>query len=193
MKVVIEYLNTLFLNLENQRNEKERLLNSKIIENNEVRKMIVDLTTKENDTYNFFSASGSRMEFNNREIVQLKSQEDNLSLEIDGLTEEIKNINVELESLAITIAHANTSNAKLESLSSDVIKLNADVAMYATGGKKPLNTTVESIDITKDTDSFLEEIMDRIYFISRLLKFDPMRVKLELDEVYKAIKKFINK
>lgn len=210
MQIVLEYLNNQMIELENSRSAKETLINSKIIETNEIHKAVSKLTLNDNDTYNFFSASGSKMEFQSREISTLKFQEDNLRLEADKLADEVKEINVQIESLAIAIAHANESNSKIKSLSNEVIHLNGEVAMYSTGGKKAkkekksepekkeqetitLSSNVESFDIDKNSEEFLEEVSDRIFFISRILKFDQMRVKLELDEVYKAIKKYINK
>ena len=125
---------------------------------------------------------------------------------------------VMIEEIAIVIAHANSNNTKLNSLSNDVIRLNGELAMYTTGGKKMkknaisddivkeekstetdgeekqlLSSNIETLDINTDNKKFLEEIADRLYFVSRILKFDPVRVKLELDEIYKGIIKYINK
>lgn len=218
MKVIIDYLNNRLNDLENQRNEKETLMNSKIIEANEIHKTISKLNFYDNDTYNVFNASGSRMEFQNREIIELKAQEDLLRTEADDISDEIKNINSMIEEIAIVIAHANSNNTKLNSLSNDVIRLNGELAMYTTGGKKMkknaisddivkeekstetdgeekqlLSSNIETLDINTDNKKFLEEIADRLYFVSRILKFDPVRVKLELDEIYKGIIKYINK
>ncbi|MDD6571797.1 MAG: hypothetical protein PUF12_05325 [Thermoflexaceae bacterium] len=218
MKVIIDYLNNRLNDLENQRNEKETLMNSKIIEANEIHKTISKLNFYDNDTYNVFNASGSRMEFQNREIIELKAQEDLLRTEADDISDEIKNINSMIEEIAIVIAHANSNNTKLNSLSNDVIRLNGELAMYTTGGKKTkkseindvevkeekttetdeeekqlLSSNIETLDINTDNKKFLEEIADRLYFVSRILKFDPVRVKLELDEIYKGIIKYINK
>lgn len=223
MKVVIDYLNKQMSDLEMQRSEKESSMNSKIIEANEIHKAISKLTFYDNDTYNVFSASGSKIEFQNREIIELKAQEDLLRTEADIIADEIKEINGKMEELAIAIAHANSGNSKLNTLSNDVIRLNGEIAMYATGGKKVpskkskeqevpveevkeditekisdddkqiLSSNVESMDINIDSKNFMEEIADRLYFISRILKFDPVRVKLELDEIYKGIIKYINK
>lgn len=229
MKVVIDYLNNQMNDLEMRRSEKESVMNSKIIEANEIHKTISKLTFYDNDTHNVFSASGSKIEFHNREVIELKKQEDILRGEADLIADEIKEINAEMEKLAIAIAHANSGNSKTNNLSNDVIRLNGELAMYTTGGKKTpskkdkekesevsvvevkesitgevseevsdedknlLSTNVESIDITTDSKKFLEEIADRLYFISRILKFDPVRVRLELDEIYKGIIKFINK
>lgn len=218
MKVIIDYLNNRLNDLENQRNEKETLMNSKIIEANEIHKTISKLNFYDNDTYNVFNASGSRMEFQNREIIELKAQEDLLRTEADDISDEIKNINSMIEEIAIVIAHANSNNTKLNSLSNDVIRLNGELAMYTTGGKKMkknaisddivkkekstetygeekqlFSSNIETLDINTDNKKFLEEIADRLYFVSRILKFDPVRVKLELDEIYKGIIKYINK
>lgn len=227
MQVILEYLNTQLNDLENERMSKESLLNSKIIEANEIKKAVSKLTLNDNDTYNIFNASGSKIGFQNREVVTLKEQEDNLRIEADNLAEEIKEINLKIESLAITIAHANSCNSKIKSLNNEVIRLNGEVAMYSTGGKKAkskkkeedlpiveenvnllldnvesvetaqenitLSGNVEMLDINMDNNKFLEEISDRVFFVSRILKFDPLRVRLELDEIYKAIIKYINK
>lgn len=221
MEVILEYLNTQLNDLENSRKSKESLLNSKIIEANEIKKAISKLTLDDNDTYNIFNASGSKIGFQNREVITLKEQEDNLRIEADNLADEIKEINLKIENLAITIAHANSCNGKMKSLNNEVIRLNGEVAMYSTGGKKDkkskkeevepveekiveeniqeeqesvvLSGNVETLDINMDNTKFLEEISDRVFFVSRILKFDPIRVKLELDEIYKAIIKYINK
>lgn len=213
MKTVIEYLNTIMNNLEFQRTDKESLMNSKIIEANEIHKTISKLTLNDNDTHNVFSASGTKIEFQNMEISNLKTRESQLRSEADSLADDIKEINRQIESLAVALAHANSSKTKLDSLSNDVIRLNGEVAMYATGGKKYippeeqnqvdensdsqnngiLSKEVEDLDISMDSNTFLKEIADRVYFISRILKFDPIRVKLELDEIYKSINKYINK
>lgn len=213
MKTVIEYLNTLMNNLEIQRTDKESLMNSKIIEANEIHKTISKLTLNDNDTHNVFSASGTKIEFHNMEISNLKKREGELRAEADSLADEIKDINNQIEELAVTIAHANSSKIKLDNLSNEVIRLNGEVAMYATGGKKYipsneqtvtennadsenngiLSKDVEDLDINMDSNAFLKEIADRAYFISRILKFDPIRVKLELDEIYRSINKYINK
>lgn len=222
MKVIIDYLNNQLNDLENQRSEKEALMNSKIIEANEIHKTISKLTFYDNNTYNVFSASGSRMEFQNREVIELRAQEDLLRTEADDVSDEIKNINSRIEELVIAIAHANSNNTKLNSLSNEVIRLNGELAMYTTGGKKNkkqvikaglpvedenkengnetdenerqvLSSNVETLNIDIDSNKFLEEVADRLYFISRILKFDPVRVRLELDEIYKGIIKYINK
>lgn len=195
MKVVIDYLNKQFTELETLRSEKETLMNSKIIEANEIHKTVSKLTFNDNNTYNVFSASGSRMEFQNREITQLKAQEDLLRTEADDLSSEIKEINLKIEELAIAIAHANEAQKKISSMSNEVIRLNGEVAMYSTGGKEPaiLSANVESMDINMDTDKFLEEISNRLYFVSRILKLDQVRTRLEIDEIYKSIIKYINK
>lgn len=210
MKVVIEYLNEQFAELETLRTDKETLMNSKIIEANEIHKTISKLTFNDNNTYNVFSASGSRMEFQNREITELKAQEDLLRTEADDLSYEIKDINSKIEKLAIAIAHANEADKKIVSMSNEVVRLNGEVALYSTGGKKKpakkktedkeqepqkniLSTNVEAMDINMDSNKFLEEISDRLYFVSRILKIDQFRTKLELDEIYKSIIKYINK
>ncbi len=213
MKYLLGYLDTLLTDLQNERDSKEALINRLIIEANEVRKAISKLSISDNNTYNVFSASGSRMEFQSNEIKELKIREDDLKLQADKLSEEVKDINSKIESLAIAIGHANNSNEKIENMSNEIIHLNAEVAMYKTGGKdkkkkeepveiqpivqeeeKPfLSGNIEEFDLNKDSKSFLEEIADRLYFISRILKFDPIRTKLELDEVYKSIIKYINK
>lgn len=234
MKVVLEYLNTLLSELENTRKEKERLLNQKEIEANEIHKVISKLSLNDNSTFNVFNASGTRIEFQNKEVLELKSQEDQLKIEADHLTDEIREINLKIEELAITIGHANSSNNKIVELSKEVVRLNAEVSMYSTGGKKykdssdklkneieknltqleqklnsedfilpkepvdsdsevRLSSTVEPVDIQKDDSSFLQEVADRVYFITKILKFDPVRVNLELDEIYKAIIKYINR
>lgn len=199
MKIVIDYLNKQFTELETLRSEKETLMNSKIIEANEIHKTVSKLTFNDNNTYNVFSASGSRMEFQNREITQLKAQEDLLRTEADDLSYEIKDVNLKLEELAIAIAHANEAQKKITSMSNEVIHLNGEVAMYSTGGKKSdsnssiLSKNVESMDINMDSTKFLEEISDRLYFVSRILKLDQVRTRLEIDEIYKSIIKYINK
>lgn len=257
MQVIIEYLNTQLSDLENERMSKETLLNSKIIEANEVKKTISKLTLNDNDTYNVFNASGSKIGFQNKEVINLKQQEDVLRQESDYLTEEIKEINLKIESIAIAIGHANACNSKIKTLNNELIRLNGELAMYSTGGKKfkadeieisevtlineireeqilsdntesdnrvtgdsyinlndenlikveqidselvldekekiSLSSTIETLDIDMENNKFLEEISDRVFFVSRILKFDPIRVKLELDEIYKAIIKFINK
>lgn len=216
MKIVIEYLNGHLQRLESLRSEKEILLNSKIIEANEIHKTVSKLAFNDNDTYNIFNASGSKIEFKNREVVELRKQEEQLKREADVLSDEIREINLELESLAIAIAHANSSESKLSTLSNEVIRLNGEVAMYSTGGKKfkeekpaPVESAVttsdeikeeelasiqiEKIDIEKNSHDFLEEVSNRLFFLSRILKFDPVRVRLEIDEIYKSIIKYINK
>lgn len=217
MKHLLGYLDTLLNDLQIDRDNKEALANSKIIEANEVHKAISKLTVSDNNTYNVFSASGSRMEFQSNEIKELKVRESELRIEADKLSDEIKNINNKIESLAIAIAHANSSSDKIEKMDNEIIHLNAEIAMYKTGGKSSkiksaeldseksvqpdvktdetpfLSGNVEEFDLNKDSNSFLEEIADRLYFISRILKFDPIRTKLELDEVYKSIIKYINK
>lgn len=266
MKLVLEYLNTLLKDYEFTRKEKETLLNQKIIEANEIKKVISKLSLNDNSTFNVFNASGSKIEFQNKEVIELKSQEDRLKLEADQLAEEIRNLNLKIEELAITIGHANSSSNKILELSNDVIRLNAEVAMYSTGAKKyadpkdkmnselkhnlkeleykidkfdavtnnitssnpiteynsvdnfvdntvdnsvqdssfemptemienetvRLSSSVEPVDIQIDDKSFLQEVADRVYFISKILKFDPVRVNLELDEIYKAIIKHNN-
>lgn len=218
MKVVLDYLNNSLKDLENLRNEKETLMNRKIIEANEIHKTISKLSFDDNNTYNVFSASGSKMEFYSKESAGLKSQEEQLKYEADCLADEIKMINQKIEQVVLAIAHANSENSKLNTLSNEVIRLNGEVAMYSTGGKTAkknsknsnspepekenveetdgnisFSSNVDSLDITKDSNSFLEEVADRLYFISRILKFDPFRVKLELEEIYKSIIKYINK
>lgn len=226
MKIVIDYLNEQLMDLEAKRSEKETLMNRKIIEANEIHKTISKLNFYDNDTHNVFSASGSRMEFQNREVIELKAQEDLLRTEADAISDEIKQINLKIEDTAVAIAHANSNLKKIDNLSNEVIRLNGEVAMYSTGGKKAKNLSqktitsvtenkesyetpseevsdeetkrllaknVDVIDINMESNKFLEEIADRIYFISRILKFDPTRVRLELDEIYKSIIKFINK
>lgn len=214
MKHLLGYLDTLLTDLQNERNSKEALINSLIIESNEVHKAISKLTISDNNTYNVFSASGTRMEFQSNEIKELKKREDDLKIEANKLSEEVKEISLKIESLAIAIGHANISNEKIENMSKEIIHLNAEVAMYKTGGKDKkkkedpapvtqpeekeeektfLTGNVEEFDLNKDNKSFLEEVADRLYFISRILKFDPIRTKLELDEVYKSIIKYINK
>lgn len=197
MKIVIDYLNKRYSELETLRGDKDTLMNSKIIEANEIHKTISKLTVNDNDTYNVFSASGSRMEFHNREIIELKAQEDLLRSEADDLLDEIKKINSQIEEIAIVIAHAGEAEKKINSMSDEIIHLNGEVAMYSTGGKKAeqniLSTDVETFDINADSNKFLKEISERIYFISRILKLDQIRTKLELDEIYKSIIKYINK
>ena len=214
MKLVNNYLSKRYNELETLRSEKETLMNSKIIEANEIHKTVSKLTLNDNDTYNVFSASGSRMEFHNREIIELKAQEDLLRSEADDLLYEIKKINSQIEELVIVIAHAGEAEKKMTSMSNEIIHLNGEVAMYSTGGKKAnqkkkvenhieiekeeqeksiLSTNVESLNINMDSNKFLEEISDRIYFVSRILKIDQIRTKLELDEIYKSIIKYINK
>lgn len=214
MNIVVDYLNRRYNELEMQRNDKETLMNSKMIEANEIHKTVSKLTHNDNDTYNVFSANGNRMEFHNREIIELKAQEDLLRSEADDLLYEIKEINSKIEEIAIVIAHANEAEKKITTMSDEIIYLNGEVAMYSTGGKKAgskkkpenikepqkeeeekpiLSSNVESLDINMDSNKFLEEISDRIYFVSRILKLDYVRTKLELDEIYKSIIKFINK
>jgi len=214
MKIIIDYLNKHYMELETLRNDKEALMNRKIIEANEIHKTVSKLSFNDNNTYNVFSASGSRIEFQNREITELKAQEDLLRTEADGLSSEIKEINLKIEELAIVTAHANEADKKISTMSNEVIRLNGEVAMYSTGGKKVkekheekdalpdsksqsessvLSTNVETLDINMDSKKFLEEISDRIYFVSRILKLDQIRTKLELDEIYKSIIKYINK
>lgn len=197
MKIVIDYLNKRYSELETLRGDKDTLMNSKIIEANEIHKTISKLTVNDNDTYNVFSASGSRMEFHNREIIELKAQEDLLRSEADDLLDEIKKINSQIEEIAIVLAHAGEAEKKINSMSDEIIHLNGEVAMYSTGGKKAeqniLSTDVETLDINADSNKFLKEISERIYFISRILKLDQIRTKLELDEIYKSIIKYINK
>lgn len=214
MKVVKSYLDKRYSELETLRGEKETLMNSKIIEANEIHKTVSKLTLNDNDTYNVFSASGNRMEFHNREVIELKAQEDSLRSEADDLLYEIKEINLQIEDLAIVIAHANEAEKKITSMSNELIHLNSEIAMYSTGGKKPsskkkaeneskveqeeeeksiLSKNVETLNINTDSNKFLEEISDRIYFVSRILKIDQIRTKLELDEIYKSIIKYINK
>lgn len=197
MKVINDYLNKQYNELELLRGEKETLMNSKIIEANEIHKAVSKLTINDNDTYNVFSASGTRMEFHNREIIKLKAQEDLLRSEADDILDEIKKINSQIEEIVIVIAHAREAAKKLDSMSDQIIHLNGEVAMYSTGGKvaekNVLPTDVETLDINKDSNMFLKEISDRIYFVSRILKLDQVRTKLELDEIYKSIIKYINK
>lgn len=197
MKLVNDYLNKRYHELEILRGEKETLMNSKIIEANEIHKTVSKLTINDNDTYNVFSASGSRMEFHNREIIELKAQEDLLRSEADDLLDEIKEINSQIEELVVVIAHAGEAEKKIDSMTDKIIHLNGEVAMYSTGGKKAeqgiLSTNVESFHIDADSNQFLKEISDRIYFVSRILKLDQIRTKLELDEIYKSINKYINK
>lgn len=197
MKVINDYLNKRYNELELLRGEKETLMNSKIIEANEIHKAVSKLTINDNDTYNVFSASGTRMEFHNREIIELKAQEDLLRSEADDILDEIKKINSQIEEIVIVIAHAREAAKKLDSMSDQIIHLNGEVAMYSTGGKvaekNVLPTDVETLDINKDSNMFLKEISDRIYFVSRILKLDQVRTKLELDEIYKSIIKYINK
>ncbi len=214
MKIIIDYLNKQYMELETFRNDKEALMNRKIIEANEIHKTVSKLSFNDNNTYNVFSASGSRIEFQNREITELKAQEDLLRTEADKLSSEIKEINLKIEELAIVTAHANEADKKISTMSNEVIRLNGEVAMYSTGGKKVkekheekdsipdsksqcessvLSTNVETLDISMDSKKFLEEISDRIYFVSRILKLDQVRTKLELDEIYKSIIKYINK
>lgn len=234
MKVVIDYLNNQLSDFETQRKNKESLMNSKIIEANEIRKTISKLTISDNDTYNVFSASGSRMEFQNREVIQLKAQENLLRTEADEISDEIKIINSKIEEISIAIAHANSNYSKINNLSNDVVRLNGELAMYTSGGrkinsklvnekksvdevidnktlsdtnsiddednklnseneKKVFSSNVEVMDINTDSKDFMEEIANRLYFISRILKFDPVRVRLEIDEIYKSIIKYINK
>lgn len=197
MKVVNDYLNKRYRELEILRGEKDTLMNSKIIEANEIHKTVSKLTVNDNDTYNVFSASGSRMEFHNREIIELKAQEDLLRSEADDLLDEIKEINSQIEEIVVVIAHAGEAEKKIDSMSDKIIHLNGEVAMYSTGGKKAeqgiLSTDVEIFNIDIDSNQFLKEISDRIYFVSRILKLDQIRTKLELDEIYKSINKYINK
>ena len=195
MKTVIEYLNYMFQKIEKERNEKETLMNSKIIEANEIHKTVAKLVFDDNDTYNVFNASGSHVEFRNREVTQLKEQEDALKLEADELSYQIKDLNLELEKISIAIAHANTTNEKINKLSNENIRLNAEVAMYSTGGKNNQKAIcdLEPINYSDNSDSFLRQVADRIFFLSHLVKTDPYRMKLELDEVYKSINKFLNK
>lgn len=197
MKVVNDYLNKRYRELEILRGEKDTLMNSKIIEANEIHKTVSKLTVNDNDTYNVFSASGSRMEFHNREIIELKAQEDLLRSEADDLLDEIKEINSQIEEIVVVIAHAGEAEKKIDSMSDKIIHLNGEVAMYSTGGKKAeqgiLSTDVETFNIDIDSNQFLKEISDRIYFVSRILKLDQIRTKLELDEIYKSINKYINK
>lgn len=197
MKVINDYLNKRYNELELLRGEKETLMNSKIIEANEIHKAVSKLTINDNDTYNVFSASGTRMEFHNREIIELKAQEDLLRSEADDILDEIKKINSQIEEIVIVIAHAREAAKKLDSMSDQIIHLNGEVAMYSTGGKvaekNVLPTDVETLDINKDSNMFLKEISDRIYFVLRILKLDQARTKLELDEIYKSIIKYINK
>lgn len=197
MKVVNDYLNKRYRELEILRDEKDTLMNSKIIEANEIHKTVSKLTVNDNDTYNVFSASGSRMEFHNREIIELKAQEDLLRSEADDLLDEIKEINLQIEEIVVVIAHAGEAEKKIDSMSDKIIHLNGEVAMYSTGGKKAeqgiLSTDVETFNIDIDSNQFLKEISDRIYFVSRIIKLDQIRTKLELDEIYKSINKYINK
>lgn len=197
MKVVNDYLNKRYRELEILRGEKDTLMNSKIIEANEIHKTVSKLTVNDNDTYNVFSASGSRMEFHNREIIELKAQEDLLRSEADDLLDEIKEINSQIEEIVVVIAHAGEAEKKIDSMSDKIIHLNGEVAMYSTGGKKAeqgiLSTDVETFNIDIDSNQFLKEISDRIYFVSRIIKLDQIRTKLELDEIYKSINKYINK
>ncbi len=197
MKVVNDYLNKRYRELEILRGEKDTLMNSKIIEANEIHKTVSKLTVNDNDTYNVFSASGSRMEFHNREIIELKAQEDLLRSEADDLLDEIKEINSQIEEIVVVIAHAGEAEKKIDSMSDKIIHLNGEVAMYSTEGKKAeqgiLSTDVETFNIDIDSNQFLKEISDRIYFVSRILKLDHIRTKLELDEIYKSINKYINK
>ncbi len=197
MKVVNDYLNKRYRELEILRGEKDTLMNSKIIEANEIHKTVSKLTVNDNDTYNVFSASGSRMEFHNREIIELKAQEDLLRSEADDLLDEIKEINLQIEEIVVVIAHAGEAEKKIDSMSDKIIHLNGEVAMYSTGGKKAeqgiLSTDVETFNIDIDSNQFLKEISDRIYFVSRIIKLDQIRTKLELDEIYKSINKYINK
>lgn len=226
MKTVVEYLNYSFEKIEKERKEKETLMNSKIIEANEIHKTVAKLVFDDNDTYNVFNASGTHVEFRNREVSQLKTQEDNLKLEADELAYQIKELNLELEKISIAIAHANATNEKLNRLSNENIRLNAEVAMYATGGKKKrtkktdIDETdstnpsdielvdsvsddysldqnavydMEPINYNEDSNSFLRQIADRLFFLAHLVKTDPYRIKLELDEIYKSINKFLNK
>ncbi len=197
MKVVNDYLNKRYRELEILRGEKDTLMNSKIIEANEIHKTVSKLTVNDNDTYNVFSASGSRMEFHNREIIELKAQEDLLRSEADDLLDEIKEINLQIEEIVVVIAHAGEAEKKIDSMSDKIIHLNGEVAMYSTEGKKAeqgiLSTDVETFNIDIDSNQFLKEISDRIYFVSRIIKLDQIRTKLELDEIYKSINKYINK
>lgn len=197
MKVVNDYLNKRYRELEILRDEKDTLMNSKIIEANEIHKTVSKLTVNDNDTYNVFSASGSRMEFHNREIIELKAQEDLLRSEADDLLDEIKEINLQIEEIVVVIAHAGEAEKKIDSMSDKIIHLNGEVAMYSTGGKKAeqgiLSTDVETFNIDIDSNQFLKDISDRIYFVSRIIKLDQIRTKLELDEIYKSINKYINK
>ena len=197
MKVVNDYLNKRYRELEILRGEKDTLMNSKIIEANEIHKTVSKLTVNDNDTYNVFSASGSRMEFHNREIIELKAQEDLLRSEADDLLDEIKEINSQIEEIVVVIAHAGEAEKKIDSMSDKIIHLNGEVAMYSTGGKKAeqgiLSTDVETFNIDIDSNQFLKEISDRIYFVSRIIKLDQIRTKIELDEIYKSINKYINK
>ena len=137
------------------------------------------------------------MEFHNREIIELKAQEDLLRSEADDLLDEIKEINSQIEEIVVVIAHAGEAEKKIDSMSDKIIHLNGEVAMYSTGGKKAeqgiLSTDVETFNIDIDSNQFLKEISDRIYFVSRILKLDQIRTKLELDEIYKSINKYINK
>ena len=185
----------MFQKIEKERNEKETLMNSKIIEANEIHKTVAKLVFDDNDTYNVFNASGSHVEFRNREVTQLKEQEDALKLEADELSYQIKDLNLELEKISIAIAHANTTNEKINKLSNENIRLNAEVAMYSTGGKNNQKAIcdLEPINYSDNSDSFLRQVADRIFFLSHLVKTDPYRMKLELDEVYKSINKFLNK
>ena len=112
MKVVNDYLNKRYRELEILRGEKDTLMNSKIIEANEIHKTVSKLTVNDNDTYNVFSASGSRMEFHNREIIELKAQEDLLRSEADDLLDEIKEINLQIEEIVVVIAHAGEAEKK---------------------------------------------------------------------------------
>lgn len=210
MKIVIEYLNNHLQELESLRKQKEILMNSKIIEANEIHKTVSKLAFNDNDTFNVFNASGSKIEFKNREVVELRKQEEQLKAEADALSDEIRDMNKDLESIAIAIAHANQGSQKLDQLSNDVIRLNGEVAMYATGGKKYIdpkekkkkeeaeslessNPPIEQIDTEKNTHDFLVEVSDRLFFLAKIIKFDPVRVRLEIDEIYKSIIKYINK
>lgn len=223
MKLVIDYLNKELESLNTTLLKKESLLNSMIIESNEIHKTIIKLTSNENDTFSIFNASGSKIDFTNKEVIDLKSKERNFKVDMDELGEEIKSINKAIEEIAIVIAHANESNKKISKLSDENIRLNGELAMYVTGGKvysskinedvvdEPLDVfkvkdtdvveeeklvlspNVEVLNINEDKDKFLEDIANKVFFLGKILKFDPVRTKLELDEMYKSIKKFINK
>jgi hypothetical protein len=52
---------------------------------------------------------------------------------------------------------------------------------------------MEPINYNEDSNSFLRQIADRLFFLAHLVKTDPYRIKLELDEIYKSINKFLNK